>query len=467
MCRTQFSRLLLRGASAAALSLCATAAIAGGFSNRQQSVTGQGFSYAGAGTSAFGIGSMFWNPANITNFAGRRSEYNVTLVLPDFSVTSDRLTNSTGAFNFFGPPTNISRTGSGNINLATLTTASYNSYQVNDWLWVGLQSGAPFGSRTKVDAGFAGSAYGTSTVVRGIAFTPTLGVKVNDWLSFGAGVTLQQLNVTLNGGDPRFGPLGPAGAALTSLNRIKGDAYGIGWTAGATIKPLQGTELSFGYRSSIRHSLEGELDFTAPVATLAPFNASRLVKANINLPDIATFGVSQELSPQWLFSGTVQWTNWSRLNTVPVTNRISGAPITGLGFRYKDEWFFAAGVQYAVDERWKLSAGVAYEKSPIDDENRGVRVLDSDRIWASVGVGYKYNDKLEFNVSYSHIFTKSGRVDIVGPGNAFNPAGNPAYNGAVQFNGSSKGSLDLIGVSLKYRWDTPSPEPLRPAITKG
>ncbi len=48
----------------------------------------QGFSFAGAGTSAFGLGSMFWNPANITNFAGRNSEWNVTLIVPDTSVTT-------------------------------------------------------------------------------------------------------------------------------------------------------------------------------------------------------------------------------------------------------------------------------------------------------------------------------------------------------------------------------------------
>lgn len=466
MGRNHLRTAFLVGASAAALALGATAAVAGGFSSRQQSVTGQGFSYAGAGTSVFGIGSAFWNPSVITNFQGRRSEYNFTLVAPDFTVTSDRLTNGTGALNFFGPPTSIPRISSGNLNQGTFTTASYNSLQVNDFVWLGLQTGAPFGSRTKAESGFAGSVYGTSTIVRALAITPTAAIKVNEWFSFGAGVTLQTLDVTLNGGDPRFGALGLAAAPLTSLSRLKGDAYGVGWTAGATIKPFQGTEISLGYRSNIRHSLEGELDFTAPVA-LNPALASRLVKANVNLPEIATLGLSQQLGDRWTVTGTVQWTNWSRLNTVPVTNRASGAPITGLGFRYEDEWFFAAGAQYAIDQNWKVRAGVAYEKSPIDDENRGVRVLDSDRIWTSVGLNYKWSEKLEFDASYSHIFTKSGRVDIVGPGNLFNPAGNPTYNGAVQFNGRTKGHLDIFGFAIKYRWDDPVREPVRPVITKG
>jgi long-chain fatty acid transport protein len=466
MSRKTLINALLAGSSAGVIVLAASSAMAGGFSSRQQSSTGQGFSYAGAGTSAFGIGSMFWNPANITNFEGRRSEYNFTLVAPDTSVTSDRLTNSSGALNFFGPPTNIAPAGSGNLNQGTFTTASYNSYQVNNWLWLGLQTGAPFGSRTKADAGFAGNVYGTSTIVRALAVTPTLGIKVNDWLSFGFGITLQKLDVTLNGGDPRFAPLGAAAAALTSLSRVKGDGYGYGFTAGVTLKPLKGTEISLGYRSSIHHSLRGELDFTAPVATLAPFNASRLVKVNVNLPEIATLGIRQELTDRWTVTGTAQWTKWSRINIAPVENRANGLPITGLGFRYKDEWFFAAGAEYKVNEAWKVRAGVAYEISPITDETRGVRVLDSDRIWLSLGAGYKWSEKLEFDLGYSHIFLKSGRVDIVGAGSAFNPAGNPAYNGAVQFNGRSKGSVDIVSFSLKYRWDDPAPAPVAVPVVK-
>jgi long-chain fatty acid transport protein len=459
MTRKILINALLAGSSAAVIALAASSAMAAGFSSRQQSSAGQGFSYAGAGTSVFGLGSMFWNPANITNFEGRRSEYNFTFVAPNTSVTTDRLTNSTGAANLLGAPFNVPQLSSGNINQDTLTTASYNSYQLNNMIWLGLQTGAPFGSRTKVDRGFSGSAYGTSTIVRAVAVTPTIGIKASDWLAFGFGVTLQQLNVTLNSASP-----GAAALAAVPTVKIKGDGYGVGWTAGVTLKPLDGTEISLGYRSHIRHSLEGEID----VATSGgAFVSSRLIKSNVNLPEIATLGISQRLNNQWTLTGTAQWTNWSRITTAPVVNRASGAPITGLGFRYKDEWFFALGAQYQLNDAWKLRAGVAYEISPIEDENRGVRVLDGNRTWLSVGAAYKWSEKLEMDLSYSHIFIKSGKVDIVPVGSVFNPAGNPAYAaGGAQFNGRSKGSIDIVSFSLKYRWDDPTPAPVPVPVVK-
>ncbi len=136
------------------MALGATSASAGGFASRQQSATGQGFSFAGAGTSAFGLGSMFWNPANITNFQGRNSEWNVTLIVPDTSVTTTGAGFASPLLAPLNPLVPGLGTSSGNLNQGQVAPSSYNSYQVNDWLWLGLQTGAPYGSATKADTGF-------------------------------------------------------------------------------------------------------------------------------------------------------------------------------------------------------------------------------------------------------------------------------------------------------------------------
>jgi len=448
--RNLMIKTLLAGISAAVLALSASSAMAGGFASRQQSVTGQGFSFAGAGTSAFGIGSNFWNPANVTSFEGRRSEYNINLVLPDTSVTTDRLTNSTGAANLLGAPFNVPSIGSGNINQGAVTLSGHNSYQVNDWLWLAVQSGFPFGSRTKAEQGFSGSMYGTSTVVRAFAITPSVGIKATEWLSFGFGVTGQRLEVALNSGSP-----GAPALATIPTSRISGDGYGIGFTAGMTLKPFQGTEISLGYRSMINHQLDGGFDLSS--STGRPLS-QRLVKVNVNLPEIATLGLAQRINDRWTVTGTVQWTNWSRLGVAPLVDRTTSLPITGLGFKYRDEWFYSVGAQYQLNDAWKLRAGLAYEVSPVDNENRGVRVLDSNRFWVSLGAGYKWSEKLELDFAYSHLFLQSGQVNIVPAGSPFNPGGNPSYvNPLPQFNGSSKGAIDIVSVSLKYRWDDPSP----------
>ncbi len=192
---------------------------------------------------------------------------------------------------------------------------------------------------------------------------------------------------------------------------------------------------------------------------------AQLIRSNLNTPEIVTLGLKQDLNPQWTVTGTVQWTNWSRLQSPPIVNRTTGVPISGLGLRYRDEWFFAAGAQYNWNQYLSLRAGVAYELSPITDETRGVRVLDNNRLWLSAGAGYKVTDRLAFDIGYSYLALQSGKVNIVSPGNPLNPAGNPSFT-AFNYTGESRGNAHILAVSLKYRWDQPTAEPVRPVITK-
>lgn len=465
---SNFRKFLLGACALGSLTLAVSTAEAGGFANRQQSATGQGFSFAGAGTSAFGLGSMFWNPANITNFEGRNSEWNVSVIAPDSRVD----TTSAG----FGPaalaPLNGFVTGrtvnSGNINQTAVAPASYNSYQFNNWLWLGLVSGSPFGNTTKPDAGFAGSVYGTSTKIKTIALTPTIGIKVNDWLAFGFGITIQDAHVDLKSGDTRYWPaIGFAPASVrgnlyraSAITRLKGDAYGFGFTAGMTLKPWAGGEISLGFRSHIRHALEGTL-----TAVSAAGGSEQLIKANMNMPEMATLGFKQTINPQWTVTATAQWTNWSRLQYPPIINRVTNAPISSIGLRYRDEWFLALGAQYNWNENLALRAGIAYEISPITDDTRGVRVLDNNRLWLSAGLGYKVSQKLQFDIGYSYLMLEDGKVNIVAAGDPRNPAGNPSYT-AFNYTGNSKGHGHVLAVALKYRWDEPARPVAKAVVTK-
>ena len=55
---------------------------AGGFSVREQSAEGQGASFAGITAGGKDLSSMFFNPATITQHAGRKFELNVAGIVP-------------------------------------------------------------------------------------------------------------------------------------------------------------------------------------------------------------------------------------------------------------------------------------------------------------------------------------------------------------------------------------------------
>jgi long-chain fatty acid transport protein len=92
--------------------------------------------------------------------------------------------------------------------------------------------------------------------------------------------------------------------------------------------------------------------------------------------------------------------------------------------------------------------------SPIDTDVRTLRLADNDRIWASIGATYRWNEKISLDLGYSHIFPADTTVAI--------QQGNPSYRPQFQAAGLNNlvgkvdAHVDIISVALRYRWDDPS-----------
>ena len=128
---------------------------AGAFGLREQSTTGQGMSFAGAAAGSGGVSSMYWNPATMTFQFGFRTEshrrgHPRSEISPDLHPS--------------GRPLQLSVT-SGDLGLDAVVPSGYTSYQINDRLWVGLATGAPFGLVTKPNDIWAGQLYARTTSV--------------------------------------------------------------------------------------------------------------------------------------------------------------------------------------------------------------------------------------------------------------------------------------------------------------
>lgn len=416
-------------ASSAALAASLTGAAAGAFGLREQSAAGLGQAFAGAASGEAGLGSMFWNPATVTMRPGWQSESNVTYVDPDVRIRTDAPTPTLGLGQ------------SGEIGLSGTIPASYTAYQLNEHVWLGLAATAPFGLITKPNTVWAGQTYSRSSKVFSANFAPIIGIKVTDWLSIGAGPTIQYFKTRLNSAS--------AASPLAGNVILEGDSVAVGVTAGATITPFAGTVIGVGYRSTLRQEVEGTL--RTPLAVLP-------ARVNLNLPDQLTFGVTQTLTPDLKASFGFEWTNWSRLKLPGVVLAANGAPVAAVPLGYKDGYYFSLGAEYQWDPRWAFRAGLAYEISPVDQSNRGTRLPDTDRIHLAVGASYKYSDRLEFAASYAHLFGVGNRTLRIVPGNI-------VYN-ALPFFGSVDADVNIFGVSANYRWDDTRVAEAAPIIRK-
>jgi long-chain fatty acid transport protein len=420
--------------------MAAIEANAGAFAVREQSTVGQGDAFAGVAAGG-ALSSMFWNPATMTQTPGFGLEANGTGILAN--VDQHPLAGST--LLGFG--------GASNTGSPALLFSGYSTYQVNPNLWLGLSINTPFGLSTNFNDPWAGRNYALSSSLMTYNATPSVALRINEWLSVGLGVQLQLGRADLNRG---------LGAVPGDHINLNGSGWGFGMTAGVTVTPGPNTTIGVGWRSAVDQKIDGSLNANFSPLALA---ISEAVNTTLNLPDVASVGIRHRFDDRWTVMGTAEWTNWSRIGT-SIVNQAAGGPATILGspvalpFQFRDGWFYSVGAEYVVDPKTTLRGGVAYEISPVTDHVRIPILPDNDRIWLSVGASYKMLPNFIMDIGYSHIWVKDSNINISAI------SGNPSFTPPIAYVGNASASIDIFSVGFRYMFNAPPP-PVAPLMTKG
>ncbi len=421
--------------------------MAGGLAVREQSTTFQGTSFAGNGAGG-ALSSSFWNSAAISQAApGLTSESSYTLLVPNASVTSQTGTATPTGSSAVGQEVDFGR-------IAALSS-SYYAYRLSNQLVAGMAINAPFGLANEFDdPNWAGQMHGRSGKIFTLNANPMLSYNLTPTFALGIGAQIQYAKITFKAAPASsLAPLPTQSSAGFEVDDI-----GFGGTAGALWTPVPGTTFGVGYRSPIKHTVEGDFFkvggiLNAPVVPGAfPFRGVGL-EADITLPEMVTLSLRHELTKSTRLLATVEWTNWSRLQTVDFKATSAGgaaiAPIavgqtvSRFDFNWDDGWFFALGGEYDYSPNLTLRGGVAYEISPIRTaEQRFTLITDSDRVWVSAGFNYKITQSTSVDVGYSHIFFDDAPINRA-----------TTTSGAARaFVGFAEQSVDILSVGLKTKW---------------
>lgn len=426
----------------AGLTLATTSAQAGGFAIREQSVSSQGASFAGNAAGG-DLSSMFWNSGALASIDGIVIESHYSLVVPDSELTAK--TGTTAALLLGGFPQNT------DIGKIAVIPASYYGMQLKDFdprLFVGLAINSPFGLATEPDKrNWVGAQIARTSKIFNLNANPTVAYRIAPGIAIGAGLQVQYLEGTL-----KFATGTPTGTN-TFFN---GSDVGIGYTLGIYLTPAAGTKIGVGFRSAVKHELDGIFD-TPGLRGLGIRELS--ARVDIETPEIVTVSIRQAITDRTRILGTFEWTNWSRFDQLQVISK--GVAVTALGLQtpgalvatieanWEDSWFASVGLEHDYSERLTVRGGVAFEESPITrPEDRIAGVPDSDRIWASVGATYKWSDTISLDFAYTHIFYDDAVLRRSG------------VTGAPTLVADVDNSVDILSLSFKYKIGEP-PEALK------
>lgn len=396
---------------------------ASGFALNEMSAASLGNAHAGAGAVAEDLSTIYFNPAGLSRMSGRQF-----LVVGSAIRPSAKFSNA-GSTSVLGTP--LAGGNGGDAGGWALVPALYYAMELAPDLRFGIGLQSPFGLKTEYDAGWAGRYQALTSEMKTFNINPSLAYRVNDLVSFGAGVSFQYVDVKLSQaidfgtaciaglGAPTCAPLGFLPQARDGTATVKGDDWGYGFNLGALFTPSQNSRVGIAYRSKIRHTLKGNASYARPAGLPAPLAASATftdtgASADVTLPESLNVSGYIDLDPKWALLGDISWVRWSRFKELRVRfNNGAADSVT------PEEWGntvrVAVAVNYRYNDAWKLRGGIAYDPTPVKTAYRTPRVPDADRTWLTFGARYKPSAHDAWDFGYAHLFIKDAPINKTEP----------------------------------------------------
>ncbi|MFZ3137283.1 MAG: outer membrane protein transport protein [Thermodesulfovibrionales bacterium] len=411
--------------------MSASSAFGAGFALIENGVSGLGNAYAGGAASAEDASTIFYNPAGMTRLEGKQVIAGAHIIMPSVKF------NNEGSTHVLQPYTGIPLQG-GNGGDSGVTKAVPNFYytrKLSDRFAVGLGVSAPFGLATEYDKHWVGRYHAIESDLLSVNINPSVAYKVNDNLSVGAGISVQYLKAKLTnaidfGSLDFLGKLGlpPHALGLTPQEadghaELNGDSWGVGYNIGFLYEFTKNTRMGIAYRSRIDHTLDGRAEFSGVPPGLAPVPVFKDTdaEAEITVPDNLSISFFHQINPQWMIMADFTWTNWQLFEELKVKFDNHDQPDAVTTENWQDSYRTSLGVTFMPDNKWTFRAGTAYDSSAVSDKRyRTPRIPDGDRIWAALGIGYKFSNMFKADIAYAHLFINDPEISqsVANPENA-------------------------------------------------
>lgn len=401
--------------------LLSTSAHAAGFYIQESSVSALGSAFAGAASSTSDASAAYFNPALMTSLDKRQLNIGGNMLIPD----ADLDDTGSGGLSAGGsePPNPYDATLVPNLHFATPITD-------DKAVWAGLSVIAPFGLASDYGSSWFGRYDSTSTELTVINISPVMAYKINDMFSIGGGVDVQYAKADLRAiATPALG--------VTGESTLKGDDWSVGYNIGVTAKPMEGTVIGAHYRSAIDQKLEGEVMLSGTGIPGVDFVTGG--RAELELPDIATLSVTQDIQRDWRAMAQLSWYGWNQFERIEAFND-AGAQVQDVYQGYQNTLAFSLGTEYDFNDTWTGRLGYQYDPTPTTNEGRTSRTPDGDRNWFTAGATYKHSENISIDLAAAYIDVDDGTINVVRNG------------GTASVNADTDGRVGIVAAALNYKF---------------
>ena len=245
---------------------------------------------------------------------------------------------------------------------------------------------APYGGALNYNDHWVGRYVVQQMLLYTLNLNPAMAYRVNQWLSLGAGVSVEYANLNQT-------VALPITALVDGQVTLKVSGYSPGFNLGILLTPTECTNIGLAYRSQIVHNLSGNIDFLN--LTTRPSASVKMV-----MPSNVIASVSQRLNNKFMLLGELGWSNWSSM--VDTIVQVAGySAVTPQN--WNDTYRVGVGGQYKFSDPFLIQAGASYDSSPTSSSKRLPDLPMDRQIRLGLGLEYAMTKAATLGLSYEYI----------------------------------------------------------------
>ncbi len=269
----------------------------------------------------------------------------------------------------------------------------YGAGKITDKLSIGLGVYTPFGSSAKWDDDWAGRYLIQSISLQAIYFQPTIGYKINDIISIGAGFVYAYGKVDLKKAIPYN---------EGSYAELSGTTGNIGYNVGVMVRPTEKLSIGIDYRSKIIMKMEGgDATFKVPASLSTTIPEENKFDAELPMPANLDVGISYAFSEKFTLAVEMNYVMWSVYEDLTFTFEEQNELLGSVNPRkYKDTFIGRIGGQYTLNDMFAFRAGLYYDPSPTDDDYFNPETVSLNTVAWTLGMSIAPVKNLSIDLSY-------------------------------------------------------------------
>ena len=266
------------------------------------------------------------------------------------------------------------------------------SHKINDRWSVGFGVAGLAGASLDYEDDWVGRYQAQRVELIGISAIPAVAWQATDKLALGMSLPILYTDLELdvaipNLQDPVAGPDGQA--------KLDGDDTNVGVQLGAIYEFNERTRIGISYLSKFDQEFEGSVNLD-----LAVGSAEVGVDTDLTFAELVRVGLVHQLNDEYTMYLGAGWENWSQLANVLITGENNGATIET---NWEDTWHASAGIKYRRANGFEMQFGMAYDSSPVDDEDRRADLPVDRQIRIGTSASWEHSKRLRVGTYITYI----------------------------------------------------------------